>query len=153
MNRFAILGIALGLPLAASAAFPSMSFTSADETKTLKAEGLVITFADGNLVASDAEGYTLIPLASLASMAFSDDAYSPMDFSGVYTPNEDDPGKDPGGSTGVTPVTASARVTLITAQGVQAGSFASLEEAASVLAKGLYIVRNADGSTSKTIIR
>lgn len=152
MNKYLCFGAMLCLPLMASA-FTSMTFRSADGEKVLKAEGLTITFADGNLVASDSEGYTLIPLASLNAMELSDNEYTAMDFPGIYTPKGDD--GEGGGTTGITSATTSCgeAVTLFTAQGAALGTFPSLSEARPQLAAGLYIMRKADGSVFKTIIR
>ena len=57
-------------------AFSFLNFTSGTSTTQLNANGVKITFADGNLVATVDGATTTLPLSGLSNMYFTNDALS-----------------------------------------------------------------------------
>lgn len=97
-------------------------------TYSMSAMGLTLTFNDGNLVSSDG---TTVPLNSLAKMYFSETS----DISTVPS------------------TTNVNRVIVYTPAGIQAGTFSDMTSALSALSKGLYIIKQADGSIIKYTVK
>ncbi len=113
--------------------YKRLVFTTADgQTVSVAAEGLEMTIVDGQLRVSDGTSIYVLPLSTLASMAFSTD-----EANAIRTLAEAD---------------ADAPVTVFTAAGQRAGTFASLSEARSRLPRGLYIIQSRI-TTSKLLVR
>lgn len=98
----------------------------------LDVSGLVMTIADGELVATNASGTVKFALADLAKMYFSDAAAT-----GVSSLRQD---------AGVAPAV------VYDLAGRQAGVFAGSGEAAKVLPKGVYVVKQ-QGRTFKIAVK
>lgn len=96
-------------------------------TYKMNAMGLTLTFSDGNLVSSDG---TTVPLNSLVKMYFSE-------ASGISTAS----------------ISGDDHVTVYTLAGIQAGTYNDMMEAISHLSKGLYIIKQADGSIIKHTVK
>ena len=94
----------------------------------LPAEGLKLTFSDGNLVASDG---TTVSLASLSMMCFSEDATA------IYSLSSDSPA-------GV--------IEVYTTSGMLMGHFNSTQAAQQSLQPGIYVMKN-NGRTQKIAVR
>ena len=97
-------------------------------TYSMSAMGLTLTFSDGNLVSSDG---TTVPLSSLTKMYFSET-------SGIST---------------VPSTSSDSRVTVYTISGIQTGTFNDMTSAVSNLSKGLYIIKQTDGSIIKYTVK
>lgn len=161
MKKFLLLSACLLMAWFAKADYPSMAFVSGNDVKVLDASGLVITFDDGKLVASNAKGYTLFPLDSVTSFKFSDSVADGMEFEGVYTPagnlgggNEENPGGNTGGEdtpSSVSAFFADGSVNVFTASGIFCGEYSDVESARNLLGRGLYILHSAEGKAVKVI--
>ena len=97
-------------------------------TYSLNATGLTLTFSDGNLVSSDG---TVIPLNSLVKMYFSE-------ASGIST---------------IPSTTNDDHVTVYSIAGILAGTYNDMTTAMSSLTKGLYIIKQKDGSIIKYTVK
>lgn len=95
-------------------------------------EGLEITFSDGSLVATNADGTTTLSLTDLAMMEFSETAEV---------------------STGIDEMNVSAQpVVVYSLSGVQMGSFANVREAQQRLQQGVYVAKQ-EGKTAKFCVK
>lgn len=97
-------------------------------TYSMNAMGLTLTFSDGNLVSSDG---TVIPLNSLVKMYFSE-------ASGIST---------------IPSTTSDDHVTVYSIAGILAGTYNDMTTAMSSLTKGLYIIKQKDGSIIKYTVK
>ena len=97
-------------------------------TYSMTAQGLTLTFKDGNLVSTDG---TTIPLSSLAKMYFSD-------ASGIST---------------LSNTTDESQVIIYTISGSVAGIYNDLSSAVANLTKGVYIIKKNDGSIIKYLAK
>lgn len=97
-------------------------------TYSMNATGLTLTFSDGNLVSSDG---TVIPLNSLVKMYFSE-------ASGIST---------------IPSTTSDDHVTVYSIAGILAGTYNDMTTAMSSLTKGLYIIKQKDGSIIKYTVK
>ena len=97
-------------------------------TYSMNATGLTLTFRDGNLVSSDG---TVIPLNSLVKMYFSE-------ASGIST---------------IPSTTNDDHVTVYSIAGILAGTYNDMTTAMSSLTKGLYIIKQKDGSIIKYTVK
>lgn len=97
-------------------------------TYSMNATGLTLTFRDGNLVSSDG---TVIPLNSLVKMYFSE-------ASGIST---------------IPSTTSDDHVTVYSIAGILAGTYNDMTTAMSSLTKGLYIIKQKDGSIIKYTVK
>lgn len=97
-------------------------------TYSMNATGLTLTFSDGNLVSSDG---TVIPLNSLVKMYFSE-------ASGIST---------------IPSTTNDDHVTVYSITGILAGTYNDMTTAMSSLTKGLYIIKQKDGSIIKYTVK
>lgn len=97
-------------------------------TYSMNATGLTLTFSDGNLVSSDG---TVIPLNSLVKMYFSE-------ASGIST---------------IPSTTNDDHVTVYSIAGILAGTYNDMTTAMSSLTKGLYIIKQKDGSIIKYTVK
>ncbi len=97
-------------------------------TYSMNATGLTLTFSDGNLVSSDG---TVIPLNSLVKMYFSE-------ASGIST---------------IPCTTNDDHVTVYSIAGILAGTYNDMTTAMSSLTKGLYIIKQKDGSIIKYTVK
>ena len=97
-------------------------------TYSINATGLTLTFSDGNLVSSDG---TVIPLNSLVKMYFSE-------ASGIST---------------IPSTTSDDHVTVYSIAGILAGTYNDMTTAMSSLTKGLYIIKQKDGSIIKYTVK
>ncbi len=97
-------------------------------TYSMNATGLTLTFSDGNLVSSDG---TVIPLNSLVKMYFSE-------ASGIST---------------IPSTTSDNHVTVYSIAGILAGTYNDMTTAMSSLTKGLYIIKQKDGSIIKYTVK
>ena len=122
------------LALAATAGAETLdylTFVRTDGTEfSLPAQGLTLTFGSGNLVAFGS-GTATLPLAELSKMMFTATASGIT----VLRPDEGRP------------------VAVYTTGGVLVGSYADTAPLADILPNGVYVVRHADGQTSKIAIR
>lgn len=104
--------------------YPYLTFQTADgQTQSVATTELVITFADGNLVATDNNGATTtFPLSSLQKMYFASEASE---------------------STGIDLLSTAADepVEVFTLTGISQGRYENLQQAQSTLAKGIYVVK------------
>lgn len=110
----------------------NMVFKTADgATHTIAATGLEITFADGQLQAANSNETLVLPLASLATMEFSDNQTSLAD--------------------------AAARiegiVEITSVSGVSFGAYTSIIDAIGALPGGTYLVKKQSGETVKIFLR
>ena len=97
-------------------------------TYSMNATGLTLTFSDGNLVSSDG---IVIPLNSLVKMYFSE-------ASGIST---------------IPSTTSDNHVTVYSIAGILAGTYNDMTTAMSSLTKGLYIIKQKDGSIIKYTVK
>lgn len=115
---------------AAASDYPYLTFsTQGGVAHSVAVDELVITFAEGKMIAHSAQGNLELELQALEKMCFT------IEQSGV---------------SGVKSVSGAVRVYSM--QGVEIGRFASQTEAVSRLPQGLYIVKH-DGSTLKLAVR
>lgn len=123
--RHAILFLALLSAMAVRAAdYKSLVFQTSDGTTAVDLSSLVLTVADGKLVAANASGMQTFDLATLSKMYFSTEE-----------------------ATGVKSVTTDGKASPLLVydlSGRKVGSYASLEAAKSVLRQGVYVVRQND---------
>lgn len=109
-----------------------LTFAKSDgTTMSVEAQGLKITFSDGNLVATQGGETTTIALTDLTKMYFSSE------------------------KTGIESIAAPAKDALynvVSVSGVGVGQFRSTEEINSQLPRGIYIVKK-DGKSTKVIVR
>ena len=109
--------------------FEYLTFEKADGTLvSIPAEGLTLTFADGNLVSSDG---TTIPLTSLSKMFFTET-------SGIATVQANLP---------------EGAVDAYTPSGIHVGTFGDTRDALNRLPKGFYVIRDTKGNILKTAVR
>ncbi len=115
--------------LSASAAYPYLAFTAADGTEyVMKTDGLEISYDSGSLRAVNAANAVLtLDASQLASMQFVSD--HPLSASVIAAD--------------------ASELTFFTADGQTAGTFRNMEDACSRLPKGIYVVKSANGQTSK----
>ena len=128
----AIMSIETG---AADFTYKYLVLTASDGAQTaLAAEGLKLTFADGQLVATNGDGEQSVALASLASMAFAEtDSTTGIDASLAKSG-------------------ADARCEVYTLGGVHVGTYASCSALQSQLKSGVYVVKQNNKST-KIIVK
>lgn len=123
--RHAILFLALLSAMAVRAAdYKSLVFQTSDGTTAVDLSSLVLTVADGKLVAANASGTQTFDLATLSKMYFSTEE-----------------------ATGVKSVTTDGKASPLLVydlSGRKVGSYTSLEAAKSVLRQGVYVVRQND---------
>ena len=137
MKRFLLMMLCAATALTAAAEeydYPYLVFTSNNGTETSVAvDELEITFSNGQLVATNNTGaQTALTLADLASMRFADAAHLP---DGISRQSLSDVSSQPS--------------TLYDLSGRQAVR----KNDATPVRKGVYVVRKADGSTSKIMVR
>lgn len=113
--------------------------TDSEGTMTsLGVDELVITFADGQLTAVNADGTRTLTLATLSTMFFSETAKGTDAIdettTGIGFPDPDRP------------------VEIFTLGGLSRGTFSCLDKAREALPSGIYILKQ-NGTTTKTIIR
>ena len=97
-------------------------------TYSMNAIGLTLSFSDGNLVSSDG---TTVSLNNLVKMYFSET-------SGIST---------------LPTFSNNSHVIVYTIAGIQAGTYSDIMEAVSNLSKGLYIIKQKDGSIIKYSVK
>lgn len=132
MKKLLLASAITVMSLPAFAEGSSLLFKTADGvTHSVKASGLEITFADGKMVAVNATESLTLPLADLSTMEFGD-------ASAVKSVVCED---------------VTGAVSVVTVNGVMAGAYASLDEARQHLAPGVYVIKLANGETTKLIIR
>lgn len=100
--------------------------TSDGQTTALSVSSLRLTFAGGQLVATNADGSHAISLAQMASMYFSNDGTS----SGI--------------SQATTAIDALGEVDAYTLSGIHMGRYATLQQARTSLKKGVYVIKQQD---------
>lgn len=111
---------------------PIMVFKTSDgATHSIAAAGLDIKFADGQMVASNPTESLSLPLSGLSTMEFG------LGPSGITEPAAEGDG----------------HVAITGINGLEFGSFDSMQDATRNLDPGVYIVRYESGETSKLIIR
>lgn len=122
------------LLLSCTAAFAQtynyLTFVTAQGEQSLKAEGMVITFSDGNLIAAGTEGTVTFPLTSLSTFYFAETA------------------------TGISPTAAEKqqKADVYTVAGAFVGTYDGNVRLDEVLKKGIYLVKYKD-ETRKLIVR
>lgn len=132
MKKLLLASAIAVMSFAAHADGSLMVFRTIDgATHSIAAADLDITFADGNMTAANSIQTLTLPLASLATMEFSNLSTVISDLSAA-----------PEGKVSVTSV-----------GGAACGSFPSVRQAASSLAEGIYIVKYEKGETIKIIVR
>lgn len=114
---------------------------SSGSQTAVEAEGLTITFSDGYLIATSADGtVTRLPLNEMSSMWFSESAAT-----GITTVGASQATVQTDGNSIITQAARGTRYTVATpsgivmAQGLTTGE--ATETIASGLAKGLYVIR------------
>lgn len=131
MKKLLLASAITVMSMSAFAEGSCLLFKTADGvTHSVKATGLEITFADGKMVAVNATESLTLPVANLSTMEFGD-------ASGVKS---------------VVTENANNAVSAVTVNGVAAGVFTSLDEARQRLVPGVYIIKLANGETTKLII-
>lgn len=131
MKKTFITCLLAGVTLMASAEYSHLLFRTTDGTQSaLAADGIVITFVDGTMHAVSGTETLDIPVTSLTDMYFGNP--SVVNLSEI----EANPGT----------------VTVFSPSGTVVGHFATDTEARTSLPKGIYIIKNADGKTSKTAV-
>ena len=102
--------------------YPYLVFqTNGGTVQTVSAQSLTITIADGQLVATNADGSQTFPLAELSKMYFSATATA----------------------IGETPAaTTTEPVEVFTLSGLSMGTYENLQQAQATLQKGIYVVRS-----------
>ena len=109
--------------------YPYLMFQTADgNTIAVTASELTITFADGKLIATNAEGTQTITLTDLSKMYFSTtgDANAIED---VKADGPTDMSQEP--------------VEVFTLTGISIGKYDTLQQAKSSLSQGIYVVKSA----------
>lgn len=112
--------------------YPYLTFEQADGTlQTVSVESLVLTFTDGKLIATNADGTLSLPLTDLSKMFFSTS-----------------------GTTGITAeeLNADEEVEVYSASGILMGKYDNLEAARQSLHRGIYIIKT-NQSTKKITIK
>ena len=132
MRKF-VLSIICGVTsVLAWAEYPFMAFRTVDgDEHTISTTGLEISLGDGVLTATAADEKVQIPLASLASMQFT----------------------DKGAKAGSITADADAAVEVFGTDGIPAGKFASVKEATRALRAGIYVFKNKKGDTWKIAVQ
>lgn len=131
-----LLSLAIGIMVSAmtSYALPYMCIyttTGGDTPEAVVSDGLVMTVDGDNFVATPQEGSALvIPLNTLVGMQFSWNSTEVISILG----------------------NSSDSFELYGLDGVKAGSFTSLDEAAAVLTPGLYVMKNETGKSVKILL-
>lgn len=142
MKRFLLL--ALGLTLASQMwadDYNQFLFRQTDGTETaVTAQSLKITFSDGKLVASAAEGVLSWPLSGLSAMRFCT----------ASTSADTDADADADAIDGLTADGRSAEIAVYTLAGAKVAQGADAQSLVSSLPRGLYIVK--DGQTAKKLM-
>lgn len=107
--------------------------TSDGQAQSVASASLVITFANGNLVATDNNGATTtLPLASLSKMYFSSES------TGIDAPSSSIPTDE--------------HVEVFTLAGISLGQYENLQQAETTLAKGIYVVKS-PSQTLKIVVK
>lgn len=112
--------------------YKSLVFQTADGTTSVDLSELVITVADGKLVAANASGTVTIDASTLTKMYFSTDE-----------------------ATGIESVTTTgegAKLDVYDLQGRKVGSYDNLQSARQALRQGMYVIRQ-DGRTFKIAVK
>ncbi len=113
--------------------YPYLAFQTVDGSlQTVAAEGLVITFADGKLVASNGDGSRPFTLSDLSKMYFSTSAEEADAIGEVES--------------------ADSPVEIYTVAGICVGRYESLKDARGSLEKGIYVVKSGS-RTTKMMVR
>lgn len=136
MKKFILCGVlSLGAlvfgNLTAFADYYSLEFKSSDGSSVMVAtEGLVITVDGDNLIVSNSKGEALsLPAASLVSMQFVDDSGA---VESIFKDN--------------------GELKVYNLEGVDFGTYNSLNDAKTNLSPGIYVIRNSAGETVKIIV-
>ena len=103
------------------------------EKKSIASENLKITFSSGNLIAESGETVLSLPLNDLASMEFSNDSSGDAGIESLSPDTWQD-------------------VNIFTIDGEHKGKFESLQNAANILPKGIYIVNVKNGQSFKIVV-
>ena len=110
--------------------FTYLTVENSDGTTTsMTASGLTITFADGQLKASNGSETWTLPLSSLSKMYFS---------------NTD-------GISEAAQAIDDGEVTAYSTNGIVMGTFSSLDEARSQLKKGIYVIKSGSRTIKITV--
>lgn len=132
MKHLLLILFGLLLPLTASADFPSIAFTTiTGDEKVISADGLEITFSNGNMTATSSSASFTIPLTQIASMQFSNKIDASVSVSAIGSDNP---------------------FVVYTPQGICRGTFSDFNSLKFNLEPGIYIIRSANGETSKISI-
>lgn len=138
MKKFMlILLAAMGGTVAQAYEYPYLTLQKADGTATsLSVESLVITFSNGQLSATNADGTTTFTLADLSKMLFES---SPTAITTAISPSA------------VTAVTDGA-VEVYSTGGMFMGRFDSMEQARCQMRPGIYVMKQ-NGETKKIAVK
>ncbi len=121
MKRLVLISLCIMGSMASFAqTFDYLTFVTAQGEKSMKSDGLVITFSDGKMTAKNAEGTATFDLSSLSKFFFSETATA------IEQPT----------------VETADGVTVYCVSGQFAGVYGSVEAARNALAKGIYIVKD-----------
>lgn len=114
-----------------SAKYDYMEFRFEDgTTRTLSADGLSITFSNGEIKVTNTAGENIeIAATSISSMQFTND--SAVDSLNLEEMNDFD---------------------IYSTSGLHLGKFVSIEAARNTLSNGVYMVKNSNGKTFKVVI-
>lgn len=136
MNKFLITVVLVAGGIAsATAQYESMELTTLEgKTDYISLSDLSITFDEGNLIARAGSGATVtIPLVEMDYMQFSSE--------------------EAGITTIVSEISRSNPTEIFEISGVSRGTFSSLLEAKEALPAGVYLLRTANGQTSKLYLK
>lgn len=152
-KRTIMASVALAAALAVQAdgyGYFALRQTGGDVT-TLASDGLLITFSDGKLVATQGGTTTTLSLASLDAMYFTE-----SDAAGITGVSTEKASLTVSGHSVKVAAKAGARVSLHNVGGVCVGSLVATGNGAETLGEGLqsgiYIV-NVDGTATKVVVK
>lgn len=132
MKKLTVIAAVALMTLPCRSENDSMVFRTSDgAVHTLNAQGLDITFAEGNMTAANQAQTITLPLASLTSMEFGPGSSSLAESLSEIT----------------------GQVTVYSVNGVETGTFPTIASAISDLPEGIFIVKYAEDKTLKIIVR
>lgn len=121
-----------GATLADDYEYPFLTFQTIDgATKTIAVESLTLTISDGQLIAQNGETVLTLNLAQMDKMYFS------------ATPT--------GISATQASVALSDGIEVFSQTGILVGRFASVDQARSTLARGIYVIKTNEGAQKLSV--
>lgn len=132
MKKAIISGIVAVAAFGAMAQSPQFVFvTGQGEHHVMESTGLVITFEEGTLVATNSSQTLTLPVSTLASMGYTDEE-----------PKQDS----------INEIFAGEGCTYYSTDGVEQGKFASTDAARKALKPGVYVIKS-NGASLKIMLK